>query len=309
MKSVNLFYRDPAQNSDKVYAAQIVDVDGGGNAYRVEFQFGKRGAKLAEGNKTPVPVSLALAESIFAKLVREKMAKGYTEDSGGTPFDGDAARLADVLPHPRKTIVTLDEARQWSAADYLIQRKLDGVLARREVAGATLLGELVTVRSGAHLTPADRALIAEHGSFFAAFTVEAVHGENALPRTTRCRWGILSSLAPHFPPDVVLVTPATVPDALTTEEGYVAHPWGAGWGEMLAVKQEQIYDCEVTGIGGSQSVEVKVLATGATCRVKMGGGKADQVQKGSRIRVECLNLTDDGKLFQPRPCRDWLVNY
>jgi len=309
MKSISLFYRDPAQNSDKVYSAQIVDVDGGGNAYRVEFQFGKRGAKLAGGTKTRQPVSLEEAEKIFARLVAEKTSKGYTEDSGGKPFDGDAARLADVLPHPRKTIVTLAEARGWSAGEYLIQRKLDGCLARREVAGAVLLGELVTARSGAHLTPADRALIAQHGSFFAAFTVESVHGENVLPRTTHERWGILCSYQPHFPADVVMVGPATVPDSLTTEEGYVAHPWGSGWGEMLAVKQEQIYECEVTAIGGTQSVEVKVLATGAICRVKLGGGKVDQVKRGSRIRVECLNLTDDGKLYQPRPCREWLISF
>ena len=79
MKSISLFYRDGT--SDKVYRAEIVP---DGAEYRVNFQFGRRGTKLAEGTKTRIPVSLALAENIFAKLVAEKRGKGYTEEAGGT---------------------------------------------------------------------------------------------------------------------------------------------------------------------------------------------------------------------------------
>jgi hypothetical protein len=42
-------------------------------------------------------------------------------------------------------------------------------------------------------------------------------------------------------------------------------------------------------------------------RVKMGGGKCDQVRIGSIIRVEGLGLTDLGKIREPRACREWLV--
>jgi hypothetical protein len=213
-----------------------------------------------------------------------------------------------TLPHPKKTLVTLAEARQWSPQQYLIQRKFDGELARREVAGAILLGELVTERSGAFLTAEDRALIARHGTFFAAFTVESVFGDNLLNRTTRERWGILCSFAGHFPPDVILAAQTTVPASLTTEEGYVAHGWDAPWGTMLAVKQASIYVCKVSSTGGTQSVGIVDAATGeARGSVKLGGGKSDHVRVGSVIRVEGMSLTDDGKIRQPKPCREWLV--
>lgn len=308
MKEINLFYRNDAEHSDKVYTAEIVSVVGG---FAVNFKYGKRGSKLAEGTKTNVPVSLILAEKVFTSLVREKTAKGYTEDSGGTPYDGDVGKLAGVLPHPKKTLVTLAEARQWSAGEYLVQIKADGVLARREVAGATLLGETVTARSGAYLTKRDRALIAAHnGSFFAAFTVEAVHGENILNRSTRERWGILCSYVGQFPPDVVLVEPATVPDKLTDEEGYVAHAWGDAWGNMLAVKQTGIYTCRVSSVGNKQSVGIVDAETGIDRgRLTLNGGACDRVRVGSIVRCEAMGEHGGGKLRQAVKCRDWLCSY
>ena len=218
--------------------------------------------------------------------------------------------FADVLPHPVKTILTMPEFTATCAANtHLIQRKVDGCLARREVAGAVLLGQLVTTRSGAFLTIEDRGMIERYGSFFAAFTVESAHGEPVLNRSTRERWGILCSYVPHFPPDVVLVEQSSIPLVLTDEEGYVAHDWDAPWGSMLCVKQEQIYDCTVVAIGGTQSAEVMVEQTGATCRVKLGGGKIDQCRVGSKIRVGGMGLTDDGKIRQPTACRAWLKQF
>ncbi len=215
--------------------------------------------------------------------------------------------------HPVKQLVTLDEMRALSPNAYLVQRKMDGALDQFTVGEGEILCEFMKRRSGGHFTLADEAMFQKfpHG-WRAAFTVARWQGQSVLHQSTGERWGMLCALAPHFPPDILLVKPATVPAKLTDEEGYVATSWGQPWGTLLAVKQEQIYECEVLAVGGTQSVEVKVLATGAICRVKLGGGRCDQVrqrsggQSGSIIRVECLNLTDDGKLYQPRPCRAWL---
>ena len=46
----------------------------------VNFRYGRRGARLREGTKTPFPESLAKAEDIFARLVAEKTGKGYLID-------------------------------------------------------------------------------------------------------------------------------------------------------------------------------------------------------------------------------------
>lgn len=72
IKSVSLFCKEGT--SDKEYHAQIVEKSG---EYLVNFQYGRRGGPLTAGTKTGIPVSLPLAENIFAKLVKEKTGKGY----------------------------------------------------------------------------------------------------------------------------------------------------------------------------------------------------------------------------------------
>jgi predicted DNA-binding WGR domain protein len=68
-------------NSDKVYEIDLCDV--GNDKYVVNFRYGRRNAKLKEGSKTPVPVSLAEAEKLFSELEDEKISKGYTASENG----------------------------------------------------------------------------------------------------------------------------------------------------------------------------------------------------------------------------------
>ncbi|MCS3797917.1 hypothetical protein [Niastella sp. OAS944] len=68
-------------NSDKVYEIDLCDV--GNDKYVVNFRYGRRNAKLKEGSKTPVPVSLADAEKLFGELEDEKISKGYTASESG----------------------------------------------------------------------------------------------------------------------------------------------------------------------------------------------------------------------------------
>ena len=65
-------------NSDKVYEIDLCDV--GNDKYVVNFRYGRRHAKLKEGSKTPVPVTLADAEKIFNEVEAEKVSKGYSAD-------------------------------------------------------------------------------------------------------------------------------------------------------------------------------------------------------------------------------------
>lgn len=231
----------------------------------------------------------------------------------GKPFGGDPVKLADVFPHPDKRIISRAEMQHIIAAgNHLCQRKYDGCLSRREVAGSVLLGEIVTTRSGAFLTAADRALIARHGVFFAAFTVAEVDGKNVLNQSTATRWGMLNGLAGGFAPDMVLAE--TVTDVAgvfeASGEGVCAHDLGGIWGEMLCVKVAEIFTCRITATGGTQSVQIADAVTGEMRgNVKLGGGAVDQVRIGSTIRIEGMGLTDAGKIRQPVKCREWLVNY
>ncbi|OQP45777.1 hypothetical protein [Niastella populi] len=79
-------------NSDKVYEIDLCDV--GNDKYVVNFRYGRRGAKLKEGSKTPVPVTLAGAEEIFGELENEKISKGYTASEDGVSSVPKAAPFA-----------------------------------------------------------------------------------------------------------------------------------------------------------------------------------------------------------------------
>jgi WGR domain len=84
-------------SSDKVYEVDLVEVASG--QYVVNFRYGRRGSALRDGTKTPAPVPLAKARSIFGKLVAEKTAGGYqpiaaagAAGAAGAPGRGAAGR-------------------------------------------------------------------------------------------------------------------------------------------------------------------------------------------------------------------------
>jgi len=70
--SASLYYK--AGSSDKVYNATIEEQDKG---YVVNFSYGRRGSALRSGSKTSSPTDLSEAKSIFDKLIKEKVCKGY----------------------------------------------------------------------------------------------------------------------------------------------------------------------------------------------------------------------------------------
>ncbi len=63
--------------SDKVYHAYLIKED---NGFLVNFEFGKRNAKLQTGTKTLSPVAEADARRIYDKIIKDKKAKGYFEE-------------------------------------------------------------------------------------------------------------------------------------------------------------------------------------------------------------------------------------
>ncbi len=75
IKQTTLHYQD--DRSDKIYEVELLLA--GDNGYIVNFRYGRRGANLKEGTKTPNPVSLPEAEKFFDKLVKEKTKKGYQD--------------------------------------------------------------------------------------------------------------------------------------------------------------------------------------------------------------------------------------
>jgi hypothetical protein len=65
--------------SDKTYNVQIIAVDGG-KSYRVQSQYGRRGAVQREAGHTYVGSSLYEAESSYNALVSKKRSGGYDRE-------------------------------------------------------------------------------------------------------------------------------------------------------------------------------------------------------------------------------------
>ena len=105
-ESIALFFQNGS--SDKVYQAQLVTNGEGG--WLVNFQYGGRGKALRPGTKTKTPVDYNVAKNAYDKLVKSKMAKGYTEDGSGIAFSDteNAGRVTGYLPQLLNE-VTLDD--------------------------------------------------------------------------------------------------------------------------------------------------------------------------------------------------------
>ncbi|OIQ90427.1 DNA ligase [mine drainage metagenome] len=125
----NLYYSEGSSN--KEYHAELVEVTGG---YVVNFSYGRRGGTLTTGTKTVTPVDHAQAQSIYAKLIQAKIAKGYLPDSDAswnayqhTQCNGVSHDLAsDFMPqlcNPINTTALIDLMQD---DNWALQQKMDG---------------------------------------------------------------------------------------------------------------------------------------------------------------------------------------
>lgn len=134
-KEVKLFFQEG--NSDKVYYARIVPA--GAHVYDVVVQWGRRGSTLSSGQKA-VKVSLEKAQVTLARLVREKMNKGYEAMSGtlkpaevAPPVgEGSASKAGGIRKRVGRVAQLLNPVevheveRLLSDDKVLAQQKLDG---------------------------------------------------------------------------------------------------------------------------------------------------------------------------------------
>ena len=126
---VTLYYREGS--SDKVYQAAM---EPAGNRFVVNFAYGRRGATLTTGTKTSSPVDYAAAKKIYAKLVSEKKAKGYTEGAGGTPYQHADKQASGILPQLLNPIEEAEVELLLRDNNYCAQEKFDGkhLLVRKQ---------------------------------------------------------------------------------------------------------------------------------------------------------------------------------
>ena len=126
---VALYYREGS--SDKVYQAAI---EPAGNRFVVNFAYGRRGSTLTTGTKTSSPVDYPAAKKIYAKLVGEKKAKGYTEGANGTPYQHADKQASGILPQLLNPVDEAEVELLLRDDNYCAQEKFDGkhLLVRKQ---------------------------------------------------------------------------------------------------------------------------------------------------------------------------------
>ena len=118
---VSLYYREGS--SDKVYQAAI---ETSGDRFVVNFAYGRRGATLTTGTKTSSPVEYEAAKNIFAKLIGEKKAKGYTEGENGTPYQHSDKQPSGIVPQLLNPVEESATESLLHDDAYCAQEKFDG---------------------------------------------------------------------------------------------------------------------------------------------------------------------------------------
>jgi bifunctional non-homologous end joining protein LigD len=208
-------------NSDKVYQAQLECAKEG---CRVNFQYGRRGSALKSGTKTPAPVAYDNAKAIYDKLIKGKMAKGYTEAESGIAYQGTdkAGNVSGALPQLLNAIDRTNAAALARNDDWMAQIKHDGErrmirLADGQVTGINRKGLTVAlpeqrvtdIKALATANDCTQLLIdgEDMGGLFVAFDLLEINGEDVRPVATQERFRKLQGLFANGPyTDTLVVT-------------------------------------------------------------------------------------------------------
>jgi bifunctional non-homologous end joining protein LigD len=137
MTQTTLYYREGS--SDKVYQAWIETTAEG---CIVRFAYGRRGTTLITGVKTQEPVPLGKATSIYEKLIREKIAKGYTPGEDGAPqaSSGSEGRDSGVRCQLLNPIDKAEAQRLLADENWCVQQKFDGRRLMLQKKGSQITG-------------------------------------------------------------------------------------------------------------------------------------------------------------------------
>ena len=215
---------------------------------------------------------------------------------------------ADYSIHPPKILVTIEQGRAWGQDCAIYQEKLDGNFETVAMGGDVLAGESVINTDAREAWRGKRR--------FVVWDCLAINGRDIRQQPASVRWNAARDLAAKYALPVVQWSPnggELLARVLAAGgEGVVRKDAGATYFDaMQACKRGGIWLCKVVGhCGGTQSVFIADAETGADRgKLTLRGGRCDQVRAGSLIRVEGMNLTEAGKIRQPQPAREWLIQF
>ena len=326
----NIELRFQEGSSDKVYKAAV---EPSGDGFIVSFAYGRRGATLNTGVKTPVPVPLDEAVRVYEKLVKSKTAKGYKPVPAADGGAGTGTGMVTVINSRKDTglraqlLNPIDESTLEACLEsnaFCMQEKFDGRrmllrLAAGEITAANRNGQATGYPEviGRELRTFESNCVLDGecvGEVFRAFDLLAFGGHDLRAETYRIR---LFYLQDHFG---LLGRNISVVETITGagkrafldqrrdagSEGVVFKrldaPWSAGrpasGGDALKFKFWETCSCLVTGINTRRSVEL-ALGDYPIGNVTIPPG-CEIPAAGQVVEVRYLYVTGPGgSLYQP----------
>lgn len=220
MSERTINYHCTEGNSDKTYALTL-RADGDG--YRVLTQYGPRGGRQTQGEKTNAAVELVQAEKIFEKEHKARLAKGYRVVGDAPPEMQAATDKTDSGVRPQLlNPIDPDQLESYLlSSGWMMQIKFDGerVMIRRRngvIEGINRKGqirplpiEVVTVIGELNCTDGtliDGELI---GTTFCAFDLLELDGADLRPLGALDRVNCLLALIGEDPSPIVKARTAT----------------------------------------------------------------------------------------------------
>lgn len=125
LPSVAMYYKEGT--SDKEYHLSILGSETEG--FKVQYRYGRRGAKLAAKWKTPNPVDYPKALEVLETERDKQLSQGYTYGEDGTPYVGteNQGKISGVLPQLLNPIEEKDVETYLNDDSWAMQEKKDGV--------------------------------------------------------------------------------------------------------------------------------------------------------------------------------------
>ena len=116
--------------SDKVYQVQLErqEKDSDNAGWIVNFQYGRRGSSFRGGTKTPYSLQYYAAKSLYEKLIRSKLTKGYTQGENEVVYTlpEHIDRVTTYLPQLLNQVPEKEALALWGTIDMYLQTKHDG---------------------------------------------------------------------------------------------------------------------------------------------------------------------------------------
>jgi bifunctional non-homologous end joining protein LigD len=135
-ESIELAFKEGS--SDKVYHAEL---KAEGDGYVVNFAYGRRGQSLATGSKTKGPIEYDVAKSVYEKLIKSKVSKGYQPDGASAAIAVVTDKVdTGIRPQLLNEIPETEIDKYISNDRYCMQEKNDGRRKMLSYTGTTVTG-------------------------------------------------------------------------------------------------------------------------------------------------------------------------